>query len=77
MGHSETGIQWHNASKGILPLDNQEVLISFNGIYYFTVYDLNFNLFRLRENPVKYFNAIENEICWIDFISLSKEEITL
>jgi hypothetical protein len=65
---SEAGIQWHNADENVLPKDKQRVLISVNGIYYFTIYDLKMNIFRLRENPKKYFKPDENEICWIDFI---------
>ena len=64
----DIGIQWHNANKNILPLDKQKVMLSVNGVYYFALYDLKMNVFRLRENPEKYFKAGEEEIYWIDFI---------
>jgi hypothetical protein len=59
-------MNWNNAQKDKLPLHEQEVLVSVDGIYYITTYDSSQKIFRLKESPETFFTPEEKVIYWTD-----------
>lgn len=59
-------MKWYNASRDFLPEDKQEVLISVKGIYYPCVFDAQQKVFRMLEEPERYFDLQWNTIYWTD-----------
>jgi hypothetical protein len=55
-------MKWKNAGLDILPADGKKVLISFEGIYYLTIFDEENGSFRLTENLEEHFDITENGV---------------
>jgi hypothetical protein len=60
-------VKWYNANRDELPSHQQEVLISFNGIYYITAYNSSLKRFYLKDEPETFFDLSENAIYWTEF----------
>lgn len=61
-------MKWNNSRRDPLPSDQQEVLISVNGIYYIAHYDHADGHFRVKLGPTKgeeiIFQKTEHQIYW-------------
>ncbi len=58
-------MNWKNARKDGLPNDNQEVLISVNGINYVAIYNTKENSFKIKHKE-GIFAISENDIYWAE-----------
>jgi hypothetical protein len=59
-------MEWRNALRDELPEHMQNVLVSYHGIYYRTIFDAEKQCFILEEEP-GHFIEIKNEpIYWIE-----------
>jgi hypothetical protein len=56
---------WHNAQKDAPPANNQVVLVSVDGVYYITVYDVDRDVYVLRDDKKQYFDPAEQPFYWI------------
>jgi hypothetical protein len=57
-------VKWKNTNKDQLPLDNQDVLISVDGIYYTAVYTATEKGFKLKYELGKFFLVENTAIYW-------------
>lgn len=62
-------MKWKNANRDDLPLNNQEVLITVDGINYIATYDALNRLFKLNNNPGATFSTHKKTIYWMEIIS--------
>jgi hypothetical protein len=60
-------MKWNNAQRDELPGDQEQVLISVNGVYYIAVYDATERKFRLRDEWESSFAADDYLIYWTEF----------
>jgi hypothetical protein len=62
----KTETEWHNAKLDGLPCNNQQVLISVDGIYYDAIFYGDKNKFITSSNPKRAFQAEEKLLYWRD-----------
>lgn len=58
-------MRWYNFEKDPPPKDGQPVLVSVNGIYHVTVYDISGQYFVGRTNPEIIFRKEDSPIYWL------------
>ncbi len=61
-------MKWKNAKRDDLPLNNQEVLITVDGINYLATYDALKDLFKLNNNPGASFSTATKTIYWMEIV---------
>lgn len=59
-------MDWKNASKGHLPANNQEVLISVDDVKYIAVYAAEEEGFHLKDQKIKFLPVKDHEIYWME-----------
>ncbi|MBA3682534.1 MAG: hypothetical protein H0W73_15420 [Bacteroidetes bacterium] len=62
-------MKWKNAKHDDLPLNNQEVLITVDGINYIATYDKLNKAFKLNNNPGAVFFANKKTIYWMEIVA--------
>lgn len=62
-------MKWKNANRDDLPLNNQEVLITIDGINYIATYDALKSVFKLNNNPGAAFSTTKKTIYWMEIIA--------
>lgn len=63
-------MDWKNSSKGHLPANNQEVLISIDSVKYIAVYDAIEKGFHLKDQKIKFFSVKNHNIYWMEIQKL-------
>lgn len=61
-------MKWKNAKHDDLPHNNQEVLITVDGINYIATYNKANNVFNLKNNPGAVFSPAKKTIYWMEII---------
>jgi hypothetical protein len=62
-------MKWKNAVKDTLPPDNEEVLISVNGVNYISIFKADKNLFKIENEQLDtHFRTDEHTIYWTEVI---------
>jgi hypothetical protein len=60
-------MKWKNAQRDELPANDQEVLVSYEGIYYITVFNSERKVFVLREDKRQHFDIEEHiPLYWME-----------
>jgi hypothetical protein len=59
-------IEWNNSRRDELPHDQQEVIISVNGVNYISTYDSAKRIFRTNELLETFFKVSDVEILWVN-----------
>jgi hypothetical protein len=60
-------VKWKNVHIDKLPQHDQEVLLSAGGVYYYTMYDADKSVFRLRDEPETFFVVADREVYyWLE-----------
>jgi hypothetical protein len=59
-------MKWKNALLDKPPQSGQTVLISVDGVYYITDYDLQKSVYRLRKKPDIFFDPKKYKIYWTE-----------
>jgi hypothetical protein len=60
-------MNWKNARIDKPPQHGQTILISADGVYYIAVYDAEYSVYRLTEEPGTCFDNENNQIYWMEF----------
>jgi hypothetical protein len=60
-------MKWKNALIEKPPQNDQEVLISVDGVYYIARYDAFQNVFKLRDSPEVHFSSDNNLVYWTEY----------